>query len=231
MLALCEQIKGSGIAPWITTGVHPQYIQDSSSTRCSGSTTPQAMINIDNLEEDAWKSPAVADVLEALYQLAERDYFAEGWEGLDHTQSQAEWLQGKAAFLPCGSWLENEMGASIPDGFNMVVAPTPSLDGDKCRSKASSRRRRAVHRSRAGQNVQGGKEWLRLLFSKEGGRFFAESTKSLTVVNGAGEGLDLGTAFARSRRPSRPPARTPTCRATRAGTRSFSDEAKCRWSI
>ena len=29
----------------------------------------------------------------------------------------------------------------------------------------------------------------------EGGRFFAENTKSLSVVNGAGDGLDLGTAF------------------------------------
>ena len=47
-----------------------------------------------------------------------------------------------------------------------------------------------------GKNVAGGKEWLRLLFSKEGGRFFAEATKSLSVVNGSGEGLDLGSSFA-----------------------------------
>ncbi len=39
-------------------------------------------------------------------------------------------------------------------------------------------------------------EWLRLLFSQEGGRFFAEDTKSLSVVLGSGDGLDLGTAFA-----------------------------------
>jgi N-acetylglucosamine transport system substrate-binding protein len=47
-----------------------------------------------------------------------------------------------------------------------------------------------------GKNVQGGKEWLRLLFSQEGAKFFSEATKSLTVVDGAAEGLDLGTAFA-----------------------------------
>jgi N-acetylglucosamine transport system substrate-binding protein len=47
-----------------------------------------------------------------------------------------------------------------------------------------------------GVNVQGGKEWLRLLFSLEGGRFFSEATKSLTVVTGSADGLDLGTAFA-----------------------------------
>jgi N-acetylglucosamine transport system substrate-binding protein len=37
---------------------------------------------------------------------------------------------------------------------------------------------------------------LRLLFSQEGAKFFSEATKSLTVVAGAAEGLDLGTAFA-----------------------------------
>src|SRR5690606_41799444 len=47
-----------------------------------------------------------------------------------------------------------------------------------------------------GNKVQGGKEWLRLLFSQEGARFFSEATKSPTVVTGAAEGLDLGTAFA-----------------------------------
>ena len=47
-----------------------------------------------------------------------------------------------------------------------------------------------------GKNVPGGMEWMRLLFSQEGGRVFAESTRSLTTVAGSGEGLDLGTAFA-----------------------------------
>jgi N-acetylglucosamine transport system substrate-binding protein len=38
-------------------------------------------------------------------------------------------------------------------------------------------------------------EYLRLLFSQEGGKAFSELTKSLTVVTGSAEGLDLGTAF------------------------------------
>ena len=196
-LALAEEIKGSGMAPWLTTGVHPQYLLEFVFNEMLWKHDPQAMINIDNLEADAWKAPAVTEVLEALYMLADRGYIGEGWEGLDHVQSQNEWLQGKAAFLPCGTWLENEMKDSIPPDFNMVIAPTPSLPGDKIPFEgilAGSGEPFIVPAE--GKNVQGGKEWLRLLFSKEGGRKFAELTRSLSVVQGSGEGLDLGTAFA-----------------------------------
>ncbi len=197
MLTLSEELKGSGVASWVTTGVHPQYVRQFVFDQMLWKHDPQALVNIDNLEPDAWKAPAVAEVLEALYMLTDKGYLMQGWEGLDHTQSQNEWLQGKAAFLPCGTWLENEMKGSIPEGFEMVVAPTPSLSGDKIPFEgifASAGEPFIVPAQ--GKNVQGGKEWLRLLFSKEGGRFFAENTKSLSVVQGSADGLELGTAFA-----------------------------------
>jgi N-acetylglucosamine transport system substrate-binding protein len=158
---------------------------------------PQALVNIDNLEDDAWRQPEVETVLEALFQLVENEYILPGWEGLTHTESQAEWLQGRAAFLPCGSWLENEMAGLIPEDFNMVVAPTPSLEGDQIPFEGIFAGAGEVFIVPSqGKNVAGGKEWLRLLFSKEASRKFAELTKSLTVVEGSADGLDLGTAFA-----------------------------------
>jgi N-acetylglucosamine transport system substrate-binding protein len=89
------------------------------------------------------------------------------------------------------------MGDLVGADFNMVVAPTPSLDGDQLPFEAiiATSGEPFIVPSQAA-NVQGGKEWLRLLFSKEGGRFFAEDTKSLSVVLGSGDGLDLGTSFA-----------------------------------
>jgi N-acetylglucosamine transport system substrate-binding protein len=197
MLALCEEIKGSGVAPWVTTGVHPQYARQFLFDQMLWKHDPDAIRNIENLEADAWRAPAVTEVLEAIYQLAERGYLLPGWEGLDHVQSQNEWLQGKAIFIPVGTWLENEMKDSIPPDFNMVLAPTPSLPGDKIPFTgifAGGGEPFIVPAQ--GKNVAGGKEWLRLLFSKEGGRVFAESTKSLSTVIGSGDGLDLGTAFA-----------------------------------
>ena len=99
----------------------------------------------------------------------------------------------------------------------MVVGPTPSLADDVLPFSASAPGRREIQRPRAGLNVQGGKEWLRLLFSKEGAPFFSETTSAHTVIDAA-EGLDLGTAFA-SAQEARPPARTPSRPATRTGIR------------
>ena len=196
MMSLCEEIKGAGIAPWTYQGQYPQYMRllfDSMVAKHGGM---EALIAMDNLQPDAWKSDSVADAAGALRMLADNDYIMEGTEALSHTESQAAWLEGKAAFIPCGTWLENEMADLIPDGFSMVVDPSSSLADDVLPFSAiGAWAGENFHVSEQGKNVQGGKEWLRMLFSKEGGRFFSEDTKSLTVVSGASDGLDLGDAF------------------------------------
>jgi N-acetylglucosamine transport system substrate-binding protein len=193
MLAQGEEIKAAGMAPWLTTGVHPQYILQFVFNQMVWKQDPQALVNIDNLEADAWKSPAVTAAAEALYQLYERDFLGEGWEGLDHVQSQNEWLQGRAAYLPCGSWLENEMKDSIPAGFEMVVAPIPSLAGDVVPFEGifAGAGEPFIVPSQ-GNNVQGGKEWLRMLYSREGGKSFSELTQNLSVVKGAADEVTFG---------------------------------------
>jgi N-acetylglucosamine transport system substrate-binding protein len=157
----------------------------------------EATKSIDNLEPNAWTQPAVKDAAQALYELAARDYIMPGTAGLTHTESQAEWLQGKAVFIPCGTWLENEEKGLIPDNFNMVVRPTPSLGSDKVPFEGVNAYAGETFIVPAkGKNVQGGKEYLRILFSKQGARFFSQNTKALTVTVGSADGLDLGTAFA-----------------------------------
>ncbi len=196
-LTLCQTIKDAGIAPFATTGVYPQYILGFVFNQMVYKHSPQAAIDIDNLVDDAWRSDAVRAAAEACNALGASGFMLPGWEGLTHTESQAEWLQGKAAFLPCGTWLENEMKGLVPEDFGMTVMPIPSLEGDEKPFEAiiATAGEPFIVPS-AAANVQGGKEWLRLLFSVEGGRFFAEDTKSLSVVQGSGDGLDLGTAFA-----------------------------------
>lgn len=197
MLKLCEEIKKSGIAPWTYTGKYPQYLYFVLMPMIYKAGGLDAIKKIDNLEPNAWKQPEVKASVEALYQLADKGYILTGSEGLTHTESQAQWLQGKAVFIPVGSWLENEMKGQVPDGFNMVVKPVPSLSaGDKVPFEGiqASAGENFIVPSKA-KNVQGGKEFMRILFSKQGARFFAENTKSLTVVQGSADGLDLGSAF------------------------------------
>lgn len=197
MMALCAEIKGAGIAPWTYQGQYPQYIRLFFDTMVAKNGGLDNLINIDNLQPDAWKQESVANVVNALAMLADNDYIMDGTEALSHTESQAAWLEGKAAFIPCGTWLENEMADLIPEGFEMVVDPPPSLAGDVLPFAAiGAWAGENFQVSEQGKNVQGGKEWLRMLASKEAARFFSEDTKSLTVVSGAADGLDLGAAFA-----------------------------------
>jgi N-acetylglucosamine transport system substrate-binding protein len=200
-LALCQTIKDEGeMAPFTYQGLYPYYIRAVWDQLVFKSGGWDAQLKLDNLAEDAWTQPVVKTALEAIQELWNKEYILEGTEGLSHTESQTAWIEGEAAFIPCGAWLENEMKdllAEVPE-FKMVVKPVPSLTAEDAMPfeaiQASAGEDFIVFAQ--GKNVQGGKEWLRLLFSLEGARFFSEATKSLTVVDGAAEGLDLGTAFA-----------------------------------
>jgi len=197
MVALCEKIKAAGIAPWCYQGKYPQYMTMVMNQMVFKQGGIQAIAKIDNLEPNAWRQPEVKNAVDALYQLADKGYLLPGTEGLTHTESQAEWLKNKAVFIPCGSWLENEEKGLVPDGFNMVVKPTPSLSAsDKVPFEGiqSSAGEGFIVPSK-GKNVAGGKEYLRILFSKQSARSFSENTKSLTVVQGSADGLKLGSAF------------------------------------
>lgn len=199
MLEMCQMIRDeTDMAPWTYQGLYPYYIRAVFDQLVYKSGGWPAILKLDNLAEDAWTQDVVLQAMTELQKLYTEDYLLEGTVGLSHTESQTFWLQGEAVFIPCGSWLENEMAdvlAELPD-FEMVVAPVPSLTAEDAlpfEATQVSAGEDFIVFSQA-SNVQGGKEYLRLLFSQEAGRFFTEATNSLTVVAGAAEGLDLSTA-------------------------------------
>lgn len=197
MLALNDEIKASGVAaPWTYQGQYPVYMSTVLWEMIWKNGGIDAILKIDNLEPDAWRQDAVRNAVNALYQLHERGDIMRGTEGLSHTDSQAQWLQGKAVFIPCGSWIENEMKDLIPEGFEMTFQPVPSLEGDVIPFTGINTffGQPFVVPAQA-QNVAGGKEFIRLLCSKENADFFSDYTHSLTTIVGGGDGMDLGSAF------------------------------------
>ncbi|SBT47375.1 N-acetylglucosamine/diacetylchitobiose ABC transporter substrate-binding protein [Micromonospora narathiwatensis] len=192
-IALCKQIKAAGIAPWTYAGKHPRYMSWPLIATAIKFGGPSVAMAIDNLEPNAWKSDAMKAAADAWHQIVKDKYILDGSPGLDHIQSQTAWCQGKAAFISCGSWLENEQAKVTPAGFNMSIAPTPSLgSGDKLPFEAI--------RGTAGEpfmvpakakNVAGGLEYLRVMLSKKGSQDFTKKVSSLPVVAGATEGVEL----------------------------------------
>ncbi|MEU4678319.1 N-acetylglucosamine/diacetylchitobiose ABC transporter substrate-binding protein [Micromonospora sp. NPDC023737] len=192
-IALCRQIKAAGIAPWTYAGKHPRYMSwplIATAVKLGG---PSVAMAIDNLEPNAWKSDAMKTAADAWHQIVKDKFILDGSPGLDHVQSQTEWCQGKAAFISCGSWLESEQKKVTPEGFNMIIQPTPSLgSGDKLPYEAI--------RGTAGEpfmvpakakNLAGGLEYFRTMLSLKGAQDFTRKVASLTIVAGSTDGVEL----------------------------------------
>jgi len=127
-------------------------------------------------------------------QISANDFLLEGTEALNHTESQAEWLKGNAAFIPCGTWLENEMKEVTPDGFDMVLAPIPAIDSSSAASVMATSGETYFVPS-AATNPEAGMEYIRCLLSKESAKFFAENVSSMMPVIGGTEGLELSAGM------------------------------------
>ena len=190
MIALCRRIKAAGIAPWTYQGKHARYLSWlilASAAKLGGVEVLKA---IDNLEPGAWRHDAVRTAADAYSQLAVDGFLQPGAAGMDHIQAQTEWSRGRAAFISCGSWLENEQKAVTPPDFRIAVAPTPSLTtGDKLPFEAfrGTGSEPFVVPAKA-RNQRGGLEYLRVMLSRRAATDFTGKVSSLTCVAGAGTG-------------------------------------------
>jgi N-acetylglucosamine transport system substrate-binding protein len=198
MLALCEEIKKSGIAPWTYQGKFPEYMTDPLLVMAVRGGGMDLLKAIDNLQPNAWRHESVKAAAEAIAELSGKGYLMAGSEALSHTEAQAAWCQGKAAIIPSGSWLEAEQKSVTPAGFDMVMGAVPSLSAN------SKLKTNAIHAASSeaylvpsqGKNVQGGLEFLRMLFSRNAMKDFAKSVGTLPSVKGATDGLTLSPALA-----------------------------------
>lgn len=191
MLSLCEMIKTAGIAPWTYQGLYPSYMEfgllQGLIYKRGGL---QPMLDIDNLVEGAWHAPAVVEAVRALYTLAEHGFFLPGSEGLSHTQAQAAWVRGEAAFIPCGNWLESEMQGMIPDGFAITLGEVPG-NGHAILAEGSD----PFIVPAEAANPTAGMEFLRCLFSTQSARNFVEQTGVMMPVLGGTEGVKVSSAI------------------------------------
>ncbi|MFW6599442.1 N-acetylglucosamine/diacetylchitobiose ABC transporter substrate-binding protein [Propionibacteriaceae bacterium Y2011] len=186
MIALCEEIKGTGIAPWTYTGKYPGYIFTPMSVMAAKADGIESILAIDNLEPNAWRAPGMVAAAEAIEELRSKGYFLPGSEGLSHTESQTLWAQGKAAFIPVGSWLENESADSIKPESKIKMQSTPSLSSsDKLPFEAlAAYPGNSVFVPEQAKNVQFGLEFLRFMWGKEASAIWTTNTKSLTSLRG-----------------------------------------------
>ncbi len=132
LVDLCPKIKAAGMAPITYQGMYPDYT-------IKGFLFPWAISvggikaadDAQSLVPGAWKSDAFLQAAKMVKQLRDSGFFEDGASGLSHTQSQTDFLAGKAAFIPCGTWLESEMRKTMPPGAKMAFMLPPVVDGGK----------------------------------------------------------------------------------------------------
>jgi N-acetylglucosamine transport system substrate-binding protein len=195
--AMAPTIKAAGIAPWVHAGKYPYYMGVPIMDWVGKYGGNQVLIDIDNLKPNAWRVDAVKQSLGAVVEMVRGGWVLPGAEGMTHIESQQAFLDGKAAFIPVGSWFENEMRKTIPPGTELTVLPMPDLtDHDK--------QPHGTLRAEAGEpfivpakakNVAGGLEFLRIMLGKDAARNFAQATSSLSIVKGSADSVTSSFAL------------------------------------
>ncbi|MET9320603.1 N-acetylglucosamine/diacetylchitobiose ABC transporter substrate-binding protein [Streptomyces sp. NPDC003038] len=190
-LAVCTQAKDAGLGGLAHQGKFPYYINVVIMDLIAKKGGLDAMKAIDNLEPTAFEGNAAAlAAVEAVYEVVEKGLLLPGTNGLTHTESQTAWNQYKAAFIPSGSWLENEQLKQTPEDFDMRFLPVPLLPDSKLpfeAIRAGADEPFIVPEKAA--NKPGGLEFLRSMLSREWSTLFAQQANSLTVVK---DGVDPG---------------------------------------
>ena len=132
LLTLCDKIKAAGIAPITYQGMYPYYMIDGMLLPwCSSAGGPDAVKDAQNLVPGAWKSPAMLQAATMIDELNKRGDFEKGATAMSHTESQTEFLNGKAAMIPCGTWLYSEMKKVMPPNAKMQFFLPPVLANGK----------------------------------------------------------------------------------------------------
>ncbi|AXI79871.1 N-acetylglucosamine/diacetylchitobiose ABC transporter substrate-binding protein [Peterkaempfera bronchialis] len=185
MLRICAAARRKGLAGWTYPGKHPHYLTFTLYPLIAGIGGPQVLRAMDNLEPNAFRHPAVRAAVEAYHELAAKGYVLRGSPGLDHIQAQTAWTEGRALFLPVGSWVENEARATTPADFAMAVAPNPGS-----RTVWAEAGEPFVVPAR-GRNTAGALELLRIMLGRRSARNFTRQVSSLSCVRGAADGMRL----------------------------------------
>lgn len=180
-MSISKQIQDSGkMYPLIFTGKYPYYFH-------GGILDSAFVVNNDNdtsilqrmaaLEEGIFKSEPVKKALEQMVKIRDAKIIDPASAQINHTDSQAMFLQHKDAFIPNGLWLENEMKKDVPEGFDFGFMPSiTQAPGGKYIAIPFTA---TVAISKNAKNPDAAKAFLEFLFTKQSATTWAVETGAL----------------------------------------------------
>lgn len=132
LLTLAPKIKAKGMHPITFQGKYPYYM-------VYGMLMPwlmsvggaEAVDACQNMEPGAWKSPAMIQSAKMIAELRDKGFLQDGAVSMTHTEAQQEFLNGKAAMVFCGTWINAEMSKMMKPGQKLEFFLPPVVEGGK----------------------------------------------------------------------------------------------------
>lgn len=189
--ALCHRIKAAGVAPLAFQGKYPGYAWSTLLSIYQRLVPFERWYAMQDLAPGAFTDPQFARAARMLQEMATR-YFEPGALAMTHTESQLEWVNGRAAMIFCGLWLKNEMKSAIPPGFEMACFPVPAVEGGRGDAHA-------VYGGGAenffvfadAKHPREAADFLKFMLSLEGARSYTLRLDTLSPVRDAARGIPI----------------------------------------
>ncbi len=181
--ALGDVAEKDGRALLTYQGIYPSYLESILFPTIANAGGIEAIQDICSYKEGSFKTEYVKKALDVIAKFAEKGYLMDGTTALNHTQSQADMMMGKALFIPNGTWMESEMAESPREGddtFEFALMPVPSFSDNDNRYILSSYEQFSIP-ARA-KNAELAKEFLKFLYTDESLRLFAAASNAVYAV-------------------------------------------------
>lgn len=189
--ALCEKIKAAGIGPLAFQGKYPQYAWSTLLSLYQRMVPFERWYAMQDLKPGAFTDPEFIHASRLIQEMAQR-YFEPGAMGMSHTESQLEWVNGRAAIVFCGLWLKNEMKKNIPQGFEMDCFPVPTVDGGQGDPNAIyGNGGENFYVFKDAKHPKEAMDFLKYMVSLRSSRSFMERLDTLSTVDHATDGVRI----------------------------------------
>lgn len=180
LFALMDEMKAAGVTPFAFGGKVINYWDFPVLAwwaQYEGMDNMQTFLQMQTPEVYAQEGRLKA--LEAFEKIImDKTNYVDGAMGMDHTQSQMAFLQGKAAMIPMGAWMETEMKNSLPEDFELAIMLTPTIEGAKMTDVSVSTSQDMIFIPKKAKNKEVAKDFLKFMASDEMLQLYTQKTGS-----------------------------------------------------
>jgi len=192
---LCSRVRASGVAPLAFQGKYPTYAWSTLLSIYQRLVPFEQWYRLQDALPGAFLDPDFIRAAGLLQDLATSAY-QPGALAMTHTESQMEWVNGRAAMVFCGLWLKNEMKKAISDEFEMACFPVPIVEGGRGDPHAVyAGGGENFYVFREAKHPREALDFLKFLLSLPSARSYIRRLDTLSPVRDATRGLDISPAL------------------------------------